>query len=290
MFAVSFRLVAGLVTLLILAACLEGEGKLASAWATFTEAETRARREGAIARAEFAAAHGGALEPRLSRLQLVLAPGASAEGLDVAIDERHLSSAAFGLPMPVDPGRHRVTAAAPGKKPWSTDISTPPEGQTLAVTIPALEAASAGAAPVAPAGPPAAPAPLPPAPAAPAPPPVADGKPSRITVPFVVSAAAAGVFTIGAVVTGVMYSGAQAEFDDANRDGDADRFDRRDEAQTLGVANLVCAGGAVLSAGAAVAFFALGGSSKAEPQRAGRWQLSPSIGPKSAGFVVHGAL
>ena len=289
-FAESFRLDAGLGTLLNLAACHQAEGKLASAWAKFTEAETRARREGDNARAEFAAAHGRALEPRLSRLQIVLAPGANAEGLDIAIDDRHLSSAAFGLPMPVDPGTHHVTAAASGKKPWSTDIATPPEGQTVAVTIPVLEAATADTAPAAPspaaASAPARSAPVP----APPPAPVAEEKPSRITVPFVVSAAAAGVFTIGAVVTGVLYSGAQADFDQANQDLDADRFDRRDEAQTLGIANLVCTGGAVLSAGAAVAFFALGGSSGAEAPRSGSWHLSPVVGPKAAGLVVRGAL
>jgi hypothetical protein len=294
-FAESFRLDAGLGTLLNLAACHEAEGKLATAWARFTEAETRARREGDNARAEFAAAHGRALEPRLSRLKIVLAPGANVEGLDIAIDDRHLSSAALGLPMPVDPGTHRFTATAPGKKPWSADVATPPEGQTLAVTIPVLEAAVADvtAAPVAALGA-ASPAPAVSAPARapaplPAPPPSADEKPSRITVPFVVSAVAAGAFTVGAVVTGVMYSGAQEDFDDANADVDEDRFRLRNGAKTLGIANLVCTGGAVLAAGAAVAFFAIGGPSKEAP-RAARLELSPLVGPTGAGLLVRGEL
>jgi hypothetical protein len=292
-FAESFRLDAGLGTLLNLAACHEAEGKLASAWARFTEAETRARREGDNARAEFAAAHGRALEPRLPRLRIVLAPEANAEGLDIAIDDRHLSSASLGLPMPVDPGTHRFTVTAPGKKPWSTEVSTPPEGQTLAVTIPLLETATADTVPAPAAA--AAPTPAPavaPAPAtapAPAPAPAPVEEPSRVTVPFVVSAAAAGAFTIGAVVTGVLYSGAQSDFDKANAERDKDRFTMRDDAQTLGIANLVCTGGAVVAAGAAVAFFAIGGSPKESP-RAARVQVAPVLGPGGGGLVVRGEL
>jgi hypothetical protein len=294
-FAESFRLDAGLGTLLNLASCHESEGKLASAWARFTEAETRSRREGDKARADFAAARGRSLEPRLSRLQIVLGPGASTEGLDIALDERHLSSAAFGLPMPVDPGTHHVTATAPGKKPWSADIATPPEGQTLSVTIPALEAAAespaAGVAPTAPA-----PVPAPTGPGASPPPPSVlparpeEATPSRITTPFIVSAAAAGAFAIGAVVTGVLYTGAQSDFDEANEEGAKDRFTKRDSAQTLGVANLVCTGGAVLAAGAAVVFFALGGSSSDDAPRAGALRLAPAVGWKAAGLTLTGSL
>jgi hypothetical protein len=289
-FAESFRLDSGLGTLLNLAACHEAEGKLASAWARFTEAETRARREGDNARAEFAAAHGRALEPRLSRFQIVLSPGASADGLDIAIDDRHLSSAALGLPMPVDPGTHQFTASAPGKKPWSAAIATPPEGQTLAVTIPVLEAAVTEPAPSPTPGaaPPLAASPASPAPS-PLPPPIAKEKPSRVTVPFVISAVAAGAFTVGAVVTGVLYSDAQSDFDRANEDGDKDRFTLRDHASGLGIANLVCTGGAVLSAGAAVAFFALGGSPKEAPHAA-RLRVAPVVGTTGAGLVVQGSL
>jgi hypothetical protein len=292
-FAESFRLDAGLGTLLNLAACHEAEGKLASAWAKFTEAETRARREGDNARAAFAAAHGRALEPRLSRLQIVLAPGAGTEGLDIAIDDRHLSSAAFGLPMPVDPGKHHVTASAPGKKPWSADIAMPAEGQTLPVTIPVLEAADATPAPAPTPAPGVAPAPGTAAPVAastPAPAPVTEEKPSRITVPFVVSAAAAGAFTIGAVVTGVLYSGTQNDFDKANEARDGDRSELHDQANTLGIANLVCTGGAVVAAGAAVLFLAIGGSSKADAPRAARVQVAPVLGPQGAGLLVRGEL
>lgn len=292
-FAESFRLDAGLGTLLNLAACHEAEGKLASAWAKFTEAETRARREGDNARAEFAAAHGRALEPRLSRLVIVLAPGASTEGLDIAIDDRHLSSAAFGLPMPVDPGTHHVTATAPGKKPWTSDIATPAEGQSAAVTIPVLELAAessapGGAAPAPGAAPP--PPGVTPPPPSTGPTPPLDEKPSRITTPFVISAVAAGAFTAGAVVTGILYTGKQKDFDAANEKHDEDRFDLRDQASTLGVANLVCTGGAVLAAGAAVAFFAIGGSSKEEAPRSARLQVTPLLGPKVAGLFVRGEL
>jgi hypothetical protein len=289
-FAESFRLDAGLGTLLNLAACHEAEGKLASAWAMFTEAETRARREGDNARAEFAASHGRALESRLSRLRIVLAPGANAAGLDIAIDDRHLSSASLGLDMPVDPGTHHFVVTAPGKKPWSTEVATPPEGQTLSVTIPVLEAVTDVASPPARALPPAtAPTPAPVTELRDASVPVEQESPSRVSVPFVVSAAAAGAFTIGAVVTGVLYTGARSDFDKANQELDGDRFDLRNQAQTLGIANLVCTGGAIVAAGAAVAFLATGGSAQEAP-RAGKLRILPVVGPAGAGLFVRGHL
>lgn len=90
-------------------------------------------------------------------------------------------------------------------------------------------------------------------------------------------------------MTGVLYSGKQKDFDAANEAGKADRFDLRDQAGTLGVANLVCTGGAVVAAGAAVAFFALGGSKKEAP-RSARLQVAPLLGPQGAGLLVRGEL
>lgn len=36
-----------------------------------------------------------------------------------------MGSAAWGTPMPIDPGSYRIHASAPGKEPWSTSIDIP---------------------------------------------------------------------------------------------------------------------------------------------------------------------
>ncbi|MGK3986974.1 tetratricopeptide repeat protein [Sorangium sp. So ce136] len=124
-------------TLLNLAVCHEKVGKLATAWAELSSVEEVARREGPTEREAFARAQRTALEERLARLELRMeAPPAS---LRLTLDGEPLNGAALNAPFPVDPGRHRVAAAAPGKKEWSTAVEVPPEQASIVVTIPPLE-------------------------------------------------------------------------------------------------------------------------------------------------------
>src|SRR5581483_3808708 len=76
----SQRLDAGLGTLLFLADCYEKGGKLASAWATFREAESIAAGRGDQPREQIARTRSAALEPRLSKLWIKVV-----EGNDAAI-------------------------------------------------------------------------------------------------------------------------------------------------------------------------------------------------------------
>ncbi|WP_437303348.1 tetratricopeptide repeat protein [Sorangium sp. So ce388] len=124
-------------TLLNLAVCHEKVGKLATAWAELSSVEEVARREGPPEREAFARAQRTALEERLARLELRMeAPPAS---LRLTLDGEPLNGAALNAPFPIDPGRHRVGAAAPGKKEWSTAVEVPSEQASIVVTIPALE-------------------------------------------------------------------------------------------------------------------------------------------------------
>ncbi|WP_437730811.1 tetratricopeptide repeat protein [Sorangium sp. So ce1335] len=124
-------------TLLNLAVCHEQVGKLATAWAELGSVEEVARREGPAEREAFARARREALEQRLARIEIRMdAPPAS---LRLTIDGEPLNGAALSAPFPIDPGRHRVAAAAPGKKAWSTAVDVPPERAAIVVTIPALE-------------------------------------------------------------------------------------------------------------------------------------------------------
>jgi hypothetical protein len=133
----SQRLDAQLGTLLHLAACHEQIGKTATAWAEFKQALSALARVPSRDRTAFAQAHVSSLEGRLSRITITTPTGTPSAS--VAIDGRSLASASFGTPLPLDPGTHRVEATAPGRKPWSSDISIAEGPANVSVVIPSLE-------------------------------------------------------------------------------------------------------------------------------------------------------
>lgn len=142
-------------TLLALALCQEGLGKLASAWAAFTDVEGRSLREGREDRVKIAKEHAAALKPRLSSLAVdVAAETAALPGLEVRVDGVATGKGSFGIAVPVDGGEHRVEASAPGKAPFQATVSVKTESDAARVSIPVLTDAQVEPA-VAPAAPPA---------------------------------------------------------------------------------------------------------------------------------------
>ena len=163
-------------TLLTLAFCHEAEGRTATAWTEFREAEAVALREGRRDRQAAAREKADALEPRLSRLVIQPAPELeSITGIEVRNDGSPVPKALWGTPFPVDPGEHRVEAIAQGRKPLSVIVMVGKQSDRQTVSIPLLETvpvATPSAAPAPSTPPPAvAPAPTPaavrPTPAAP---------------------------------------------------------------------------------------------------------------------------
>ena len=136
-FAESQALEPKLGTLLNLAVCHEKLGKIATAWAEYTSAATVARRENRKEREDFARDRVAALEPRITHVVLQIA--APVADLVVSLDDQPLDHTALNVPLPIDPGTHRVTATARGKIAWSTTIEAPPERAEIPVKIPALE-------------------------------------------------------------------------------------------------------------------------------------------------------
>src|SRR5436190_16324151 len=106
-------------TILNLALCHEQEGRLASAWSEFNEAALAARRDGRHDREQEALGHVRALEPRLSRLTIVVPARIQVDGLRVERDGRELGRGAWSTAMPVDGGEHRVRATATGRDPFA---------------------------------------------------------------------------------------------------------------------------------------------------------------------------
>jgi hypothetical protein len=84
-----------------------------------------------------------ALEPRLSHLTISVARTTSAlPGLVVKRDGAPVGTGAWGAAVPVDPGEHVIEASAPGKQPWSTQVSIGAERDSQNVEVPVLVAAA----------------------------------------------------------------------------------------------------------------------------------------------------
>ncbi|MEP6653386.1 MAG: hypothetical protein ABJA82_08515 [Myxococcales bacterium] len=134
----SQRLDPGGGTILNLALCHEQEGRLARSWSEFKEALVVARRDGRRDREVEAANHVVALEPRVSRLTIVVAPGAQVEGLRIERDGREVGRGAWSTALPVDGGDHVVRATALGREPFVTKVVMRTESDARTVEIPVL--------------------------------------------------------------------------------------------------------------------------------------------------------
>ena len=173
--AESQRLDPGTGTLILLAACHEREGKLASAWGEYVEAEAQSTQAGRKDRVKVARDGVTRVAPLLSRVTVVVDPRAKVPGLVVTLDGNELAEPTWGVATPVDPGAHKVEARAPERKPFLATVAITGTKEQKTIEVTPLEPAPAAAPvvapppPPAPSGPPpAAPAPLPaPSPAAP---------------------------------------------------------------------------------------------------------------------------
>jgi hypothetical protein len=140
--AESYRLDPGTGTLLALALCHEGEGRLASAWGEFAEVAARSRRDGRPDREDLAKKRKAALESRLPMLTVSVASGGEKiERLQIKRDGIELGSGSWAAPVPVDPGHHHVEASAPGYKAFSVTVNLATDGARETVIVPVLERA-----------------------------------------------------------------------------------------------------------------------------------------------------
>jgi hypothetical protein len=183
-------------TLLNLADCYEHTGQTASAWVAWKDAAARADAAGKADVENKALARAAALEPGLAKLAIAVAPGSGVSGLEIKRDGVAVGPAEYGLPIPVDPGRHLIEAAAPKKKEWSAIIEVLPKQSDARVTVTLADEVEAG--------PPAVPAP-PPAPLGNAPEPTHAASASATDRPA--TGAGSTQRTLGFVALGVGVAG-----------------------------------------------------------------------------------
>ncbi len=150
-FAESQRLDPSGGTLLNLARCHEEQGLFASAWSEFKAAQLMAQDAGRADRELEAERRIDTLEPRLSRLVVVVPTQAQVPGLLVERDGRELGRGAWSTPIPVDGGEHQVRATAPGRVSFSVSVVIAAELDVRTIEVPLLAVAVTAPEPLAPA-------------------------------------------------------------------------------------------------------------------------------------------
>jgi hypothetical protein len=112
-FEESYRLDPAAGTLLNLAVCHEKEGKLASAWGEYRQAQAEARRSNRPDREQLAKEAVAKIEPDLPYLTIIVPKEARVAGLKVHRNGVPLEDGAWETELPIDPGTNEITAVAP---------------------------------------------------------------------------------------------------------------------------------------------------------------------------------
>jgi hypothetical protein len=284
--AESARLDAKVGTLARAAECEEKLGHMVNARARWQQAQNLAQAQGdtrlAHVQTEFAR-----VDKLVPKLNLTL-QGTPAPGLVIKVDELQLNSAAAGVPVPVEIGRHTITASAPGRAPWSTTVDATAESGSLTVTIPELAPEASPAAK--PAAVVAAHDPAKPPEQSPA----ADTAPrSSNPLPTVgIIVAGAGLVALG--VGAVFAVNASSKNDDSLSNGctkndcNATGAQLRNDARSAGdLATVLFVVGGVLMAGGLTTFL-LAPSTTAGPSSA-RVRLVPRVGTNEGTMTFQGA-
>ncbi len=272
--AESLRLDPATGTLIALAACHEKEGRLASAWAEFTEAAARAARERQTERRELAAARVEQLRPQLSTLQVqVPETVARIPGLSIVRSGRVLGRGEWNAPLPIDGGSYAIEVTAPGYLPWRRELTVAPANDRALLEIPELRPEPKAA--------PEAPPRVPSEPTAPAP------RQGLSQLQWVgIGTASAGVAALGAggyFLAKMLSKNADSEDDcDGNSCGSNGTADRNSALQAGNLATGFSIGGAaLLFAGGSL--FLFGRADDGSPQ------VSLNVGDGSGAVRVTGA-
>jgi len=277
----------GTGALFALARCHEKSARLASAWTLYSQVASRARAEGRADRERAARERSAALEPRLSKLVIVVPRDVAAlSGLIIKRDDQTLAAAAWGSALPADPGEHTVEVSAPGKKPWRQRVVLGKEADLQELVVPSLEAAETSDSKASPPRKAAAP----PSPTSPK---EEDSSESSGSLLRPIGLVAGGLGLVGIGVGSYFGLKAKHSSDKSKEDGHCDNDTVCDETgkplanQALSDARistvLFIAGGALLASG--VTLFIVGGEREKDQPSV---TLTPSAGPNQATLWLHG--
>ncbi|MDI1450368.1 tetratricopeptide repeat protein [Polyangium sp. 6x1] len=277
--AESQRLDPKLGTLLNLAVCHEKEGKTATAWAEYISAASLARGKGQKDREQFARDHVAELKKKLA--YVVLRMEAPPAGLGMKLDDKPIDVAALNVPLPIDPGKHTVTAIAPGKRAWTGELLVPAQPGEIPVEIPALE--EVPAPPPEEIKPPPAPAipPMKPPPAEPTTP--KETGPSASTILMVTGFGGGGAALLVGAVTGIVTLAKASEIlPNCNGSRCPGQKDALAAANTLANVSNIGFGVAIVGLGVGIAGVALAPKREATPPAA--FSVTPLLGPLGIGL------
>lgn len=128
----------GIGTMLHLAECYETLGRTASAWALFREAASTARFEGQTDRVKWGNDRAAALAPKLSMLTLQVSPDNQMAGFVLTRDGTSIAPGLWNVPVPVDPGVHKLHAEAPDHREWNAEVNVGADADSVTFSVPAL--------------------------------------------------------------------------------------------------------------------------------------------------------
>jgi len=287
----SYELAPRPTTLMNLGACLEADRRLVSAWYAFTEAGKSTDADAATSLA--ARERAAKLEPRLSRLTIVVGNEARVPHLQITRDGEPVVEGQWNGEVYVDGGEYVIVARADGTDAWTARISVASELANERVVIPTLRRQASGAPEGGMPDPGTRQAGSAPAPLAAAP---TIERPRRHDGLTTMRKAAIGGGILGLGVIGAgLYFGLDARSKEADADalcpgstctGDnaAAAIQLNDEAQTAaGRANVLYIGGGVVVV-ASVALWFLGAPSSSS----GGVAIAPLATATTSGFVVRG--
>jgi hypothetical protein len=280
-------------TLINLGKCNEAQGKTATAWAAYKEAESLARNMNRAEQEKLASERASELEGKLSRLTVNAPPG-EIPGLIVRRGGTTLSSESLGVAAPVDPGEVEVEASAPGHETWKGKVTVGKANDNASIAIPSLVESGAAAPALAPIDG-AAPAPA----ASPTPAGgdvTADTGKSSPTLGYVLTGVGGAALVVGGVFGYLASQQASDAKDDPalcpDKKCSAKGRDEIDSAEGKALISTIGVGAGLAAVGVGVVLILTSGGSAASKARAAaprQARFIPIVSPSGGGFALGGA-
>src|SRR5207253_6185885 len=109
-------------TAMNLAYCYERMGRTATAWSMWLQAAAAAAAKGQIERHDIAVGRASQLQAQLRHATVLVKPQSARQAIRIAIDRAPLPRTEWGLPVPLDPGKHELAAVADGFRGWNHEF------------------------------------------------------------------------------------------------------------------------------------------------------------------------